>query len=150
MKSKSRGRIFESISLKAPRFFLLSIILCVACSRSEPPTTPLNPAQAASSGRLPNIPAASSPEATLSQTSKAKQAIEKYNLSPISLKCLLFVSTDAGTKNRAAVEVRELHNQKCGGDPSTAPRLFTLEIDLVDGSIWTDAKSLSGDMERLK
>ena len=37
------------------------------------------------------------------------------------------------------VDVREKHNEQCGGDPTTAPRLFSYEIDRRSGKMKTDA-----------
>jgi hypothetical protein len=45
--------------------------------------------------------------------------------------------------------VRERHGGDCGGDPGTAPRLFTIAIDTVTWSVTTDAGSPGGTMEPL-
>jgi hypothetical protein len=39
------------------------------------------------------------------------------------------------------VDVRETHNDRCGGDPETAPRLFTIIVDKQSGAMKTDAES---------
>ena len=38
----------------------------------------------------------------------------------------------------ATVTVREKHGGKCGGAPETAPRQFTMEIDLKTGAVQWD------------
>jgi hypothetical protein len=48
------------------------------------------------------------------------------------------------------VEVRELHNAKCGGDPSTSPRLFNLRITIGGQDVWTDANSPAGEFHKLE
>ena len=41
---------------------------------------------------------------------------------------------DELTRTTATVPVREKHGGKCGGAPETAPRRFTMEIDLKSGA----------------
>jgi len=82
--------------------------------------------------------------------SKAKAAIQKYKLTELSLECLLFEISDFPRERVSFVTVRELHNVQCGGDPMTSPRLFTLRIKTNNGEVWTDAKSLAGEFERLE
>jgi hypothetical protein len=41
---------------------------------------------------------------------------------------------DEATKTTAPVTVREKHGGKCRGAPETAPRRFTMEIDLKTGA----------------
>jgi hypothetical protein len=41
-------------------------------------------------------------------------------------------------KTVATVTVREKHDRKCGGDPGTAPRRFTMEFDLKTGAAQWD------------
>jgi hypothetical protein len=45
---------------------------------------------------------------------------------------------DDVTKTVATVTVREKHGGKCGGAPETAPRRFTMEIDLKTGAAQWD------------
>jgi len=47
------------------------------------------------------------------------------------------------------VDVREKHDATCGGDPATAPRLFSVEVNVATGSVSSDATSLVGEMEPL-
>jgi hypothetical protein len=42
---------------------------------------------------------------------------------------------EEATKTVATVTVREKHGGKCGGAPETAPRRFTMEIDLRPGRL---------------
>jgi hypothetical protein len=44
---------------------------------------------------------------------------------------------EEAVKMAAKVTVREKHGSKCGGAPETAPRRFTMEIDLKTGAaLW--------------
>jgi hypothetical protein len=45
-----------------------------------------------------------------------------------------------------AVDVHELHNKACGGDPAVSPRLFSFEVDRKTGAMTTDALD-AGDPE---
>jgi len=58
-------------------------------------------------------------------------------LSRAELACSSLVLEDT-TKTAATVTVREKHGGKCGGDPETAPRRFTMEIDLRTGTVHWD------------
>lgn len=81
---------------------------------------------------------------------KAKKATKKYNLTKISMSCLIFDKLDEKLDGKEIVDVREKHGDRCGGDPETSPRLFSFGFDELTGEIWSDAKSLLGQMEKLK
>ena len=65
---------------------------------------------------------------------KAFRIITQHHLlSRAELTCSSLV-LDEDTKTTATVTVREKHGGKCGGAPETAPRRFTMEIDLKSGA----------------
>jgi hypothetical protein len=65
---------------------------------------------------------------------KAVRIITQHRLlSRAELTCSSLVLEEA-TKMAATVTVREKHGGKCGGAPETAPRRFTMEIDLKTGA----------------
>ncbi|WP_262299720.1 hypothetical protein [Microvirga sesbaniae] len=65
---------------------------------------------------------------------KAFRIITQHRLlSRAELACSSLVLEEA-TKTVATVTVREKHGGKCGGAPETAPRRFTMEIDLKTGA----------------
>jgi hypothetical protein len=68
---------------------------------------------------------------------KAFRIITQHSLlSRAELACSSLVLEEA-TKTAATVTVREKHGGKCGGAPETAPRRFTMEIDLKTGTaLW--------------
>jgi hypothetical protein len=59
--------------------------------------------------------------------------IQHHLLSRAELACST-LDLDDVTKTAATVTVREKHGGKCGGAPETAPRRFTMEIDLKTGA----------------
>jgi hypothetical protein len=69
---------------------------------------------------------------------KATHIITQHHLlSRAELDCSTLV-LDASTKTVVAVTVREKHDRKCGGTPETAPRRFSLEINLKTGAVLWD------------
>lgn len=81
---------------------------------------------------------------------QAKRISMQYSLTDISLDCLKFILLEGLHDGKVIVDVRELHNETCGGDPVTSPRLYSIGFDKTDSSIWSDAKSLVGQMEPLE
>ena len=78
---------------------------------------------------------------------RAKQTTLKYNLSRITISCLAVKVADEKYEGKPLVNVHEIHDKKCGGDPQTSPRLFSVAFDDRTGEIWSDAKSLVSQME---
>ncbi len=69
---------------------------------------------------------------------KAFRIITQHRLlSRAELACSSLVLDDV-TKAVATVTVREKHGGMCGGAPETAPRRFTMEIDLRTGTAQWD------------
>jgi hypothetical protein len=69
---------------------------------------------------------------------KAFRIITQHRLlSPTELTCSSLI-LDGVTKTVATVTVREKHGGKCGGAAETAPRRFTMEIDLKTGAAQWD------------
>lgn len=78
---------------------------------------------------------------------RAKHVTEKYKLSVIKSTCLSFQVASEKFEDKPLVDVREIHNKECGGDPRTSPRIFSIAFDEKTGEIWSDAKSLVSQME---
>jgi hypothetical protein len=70
---------------------------------------------------------------------RASRIITQHRLlSPAELACSSLVLEEA-TKTAATVTIRENHGGRCEGAPGTAPRRFTMEIDLKTGAAqWDD------------
>ncbi|WKE65321.1 hypothetical protein PVT67_16900 [Gallaecimonas kandeliae] len=79
---------------------------------------------------------------------KAKQLVRQYALTNTPLACLAFEDIGGDADYLAVVDVRELHNEQCPGDPDVSPRLFSVAFD-KEQRVWTDAKSELGQMEPL-
>ena len=69
--------------------------------------------------------------------SQVIQSVERHKLTILKTECLMFMAEK--TKQGYTVDVREKNDAQCGGDPATAPRLFSYEIDRRSGKMKTDA-----------
>ena len=78
----------------------------------------------------------------------AKKVVRDYDLTQIPFQCLKFEDLEGKHEFKAIVDVRELHNEMCRGDRQTSPRLFSIAFD-KNNNVWTDAKSLLGQLEPL-
>ena len=68
----------------------------------------------------------------------------------MKISCLIFKELSGKVEGKVIVDVREKHDGECNGDPITSPRLFSIGFDESSGEIWSDAKSLLGQMEKLE
>ena len=66
----------------------------------------------------------------------ALAALEKHQLTSLKTECLFFDAAEEGDNYQ--IDVREKHDATCGGDPNTAPRLFTLTVAKADGKVSVD------------
>ncbi|WP_018610370.1 hypothetical protein [Uliginosibacterium gangwonense] len=76
----------------------------------------------------------------------AIKVTKAFKLTTIPVEHCLHFYVDQSTDKAGGyvVTVRENHNQECGGDPDTEPRVFDLEIK-PDGQVATDAFPITGD-----
>jgi hypothetical protein len=73
------------------------------------------------------------------------KAIRKNHLTDRDDECLAFQFDARPGEEFYVVEVRENHHYaKCGGDPKTSPRLFTVRVSKKTGKMSTDQGSSSG------
>jgi hypothetical protein len=78
------------------------------------------------------------------------QAIRRSNLVKLADECISYQFDGSSSNDDFLVDVRENHGKpKCGGDPSTAPRLFTVRVGKRTGEMSTDAHSASGEFHPL-
>ncbi|SAM67030.1 hypothetical protein CHUV0807_1698 [Cardiobacterium hominis] len=66
----------------------------------------------------------------------ALAALEKHQLTSLKTECLFFDAAEEGDNYQ--INVHEKHDASCGGDPNTAPRLFTLTVAKADGKVSVD------------
>jgi hypothetical protein len=72
-------------------------------------------------------------------------AIRDHRLTELSVECLAFVEdTTARDDAKIYFDVRERHNEGCGGDPQTSPLLFIIRVDSASGKIETTQGSIDG------
>ena len=81
---------------------------------------------------------------------RAERAVREYQLSEVKLACMKFVVATEPFQRFPTVDVHEVHNQECGGDPATSPRIFSVAFDDKTGAVWSDARSPVGQMEIAK
>lgn len=78
----------------------------------------------------------------------ALDAIARHHLTSLAPACLALMSEDL--TNGWSIDVHELHDDTCGGDPETSPRLFTIDVDATTGAMTTDALDpADGEMQSL-
>jgi hypothetical protein len=68
---------------------------------------------------------------------KAFAAVSRNKLTTLKPDCYRMI-VDKENAKYLELTVREIHNNKCGGDPMVEPRMFGLRIDKKSGRIWTD------------
>lgn len=64
----------------------------------------------------------------------AQAALKKHQLTELKEECLTLVALDP-TAASYPVQVREKHDEHCGGDPATAPVAVHLEVAKADGQV---------------
>ncbi len=80
---------------------------------------------------------------------RAKKVTLTHKLNPIPIICLEFEVVNDRTDEKQIIVVREKHGDGCNGDPSTSPRLFSIVFDDKSNEVWSDAKSLLGQIEKI-
>lgn len=68
-----------------------------------------------------------------------EKSIIKNKLTTLKRECLSF---DDNVDNHDAyyeIDVREIHNEQCGGDPEISPRLFSYKVYKQTGKLCTDS-----------
>jgi hypothetical protein len=122
-------------SARALAFIALALGLASGCRGAKPPAADTTAAGSASAA------ARSAAEDT------ARALIARHSLTRLRPECVTLERTAADSG--VAFDVREKHGAACGGDPATAPRLFTLGLDTLTGAAWSDARSDDGTMRPL-
>ena len=69
---------------------------------------------------------------------KVVKSAKKNNLLHLPIQCVSFYKYEE-TETTFDIDVREKHNEKCGGDPETAPRLFSYQVNKRNGKLCTDS-----------
>lgn len=69
---------------------------------------------------------------------KVIKSVKKNKLLNLPIECVSFYESEEA-KTTFYIDVREKHNKKCGGDPETAPRLFSYQVNKRNGKLCTDS-----------
>jgi hypothetical protein len=144
-------------------YLLVSILLCTflssACSEdgTQQKLKPSEPSVIASDIKpqhKQNSISPTAPEGEKTAESKfiqlARSITVDYQLTTLPLECLEFELLDELIEGKRTIDVRERHSKNCGGDPKTSVRIYSIAIDEATGRIWSDARSLLGQMEVLE
>jgi hypothetical protein len=119
---------------------LAAVLLVAGCTKSSEPAV----------AKVKAEPLAQAPEANASVEDRTvlavSKAIRKNHLTDLEDECLAYQFDASSVKDAYLVDVRENHRlAKCGGDPDTSPRLFSVRVAKSDGSMSTDRGSPSGE-----
>jgi hypothetical protein len=139
-------------SARALAFIALALGLASGCRGAKPPAADTTAAGSASAAAPPATATPSAPGGRAAARSAAEDTaralIARHSLTRLRPECVTLERTAADSG--VAFDVREKHGAACGGDPATAPRLFTLGLDTLTGAAWSDARSDDGTMRPLR
>ena len=111
---------------------LMPCLLTLACKRGGDPA----PTRRASPPSPPASAAAAFDTAAVLDT--LVRVIREQQLTTLAPACYSFEPDRGATPYHFTV--REVHGGACGGDPQTAPRLFSIRWDPTTGDVETDAR----------
>ncbi len=86
------------------------------------------------------------PHETDPVVNQVKQTVEQEKLVPDS-QCIDYFLTRNIKPGVDLVDILEKHDVKCGGDPQTHPRLFSVYVDQKTHRMASDVNDTSGDGE---
>ena len=110
----------------------------VGCTGAKAPAAAAPPAQK-------TAPVASESEEDNAILAVSK-AIRKNKLTTLADECITYRFDGEQVKDAFVVDVSENHSRSsCGGDPNTAPRLFSVRVAKADGAMTTDQGSATGE-----
>lgn len=106
-----------------------------------PAATAAKPAPASSAGTDAD---ADADDAVIERVSVV---IRKHHLTSLKDECIDYLVDDSDGAT-IDIDVHEKHDDRCGGDPNTSPRLFSFKLDRASGQLTTDALDLAdGDFQ---
>ena len=133
---------------------VLALVACSSPSQSQdeqtssPAGQPAAPATVAAPAS--SASAASQPSDDDAVIERVSAVIKKHHLTSLQEECIDYMvdSSDGATVD---IDVHEKHDEKCGGDPNTSPRLFSFKLDRASGQLTTDALDLAdGDFQPIE
>jgi hypothetical protein len=123
--------------------FALATAACSPSSDQAPSSSAGKPAATATVAKpapAVTVPAPASSAASVNDdaaVAKVNDAVERHHLTKLAPDCLDYIIGDE-SPNGIDVDVHEKHDEHCGGDPETSPRLFSFHVDQA-GKLTTDA-----------
>lgn len=78
------------------------------------------------------------------------QAITRNHLTSLAPNCLQLERSSKHETPYFEIYIREKHDEQCGGDPETAPLLFTVRIDRNNQAMSTNANSDEEEFKPIK
>ena len=123
--------------------FALATAACSPSSDQAPSSSTDKPVAAATIAKpAPAVtaPAPASSAASVNDdaaVAKVNDAVQRHHLTSLAPDCLDYIIGDESPKG-IDVDVHEKHDEHCGGDPETSPRLFSFHVDQT-GKLTTDA-----------
>jgi hypothetical protein len=116
---------------------LAALTLTLAACSSGDHDAGKGPAASASAGVDDKPPVLMVPTEEVA-VNDVRASVKKHKWTTLGEDCLSFINYPADAQGYV-VDVHELHNARCGGDPDVSPRLFTYQIDRASGHMQTDA-----------
>lgn len=127
--------------------FALATAACSPSSDQAPPSSADKPAATATVAKPAPAattpapaPATSAPGTSVNDdaaVAKVSDAVQRHHLTSLAQDCLDYIIGDEN-RNGVDIDVHEKHDEHCGGDPETSPRLFSFHVDNA-GKLTTDA-----------
>jgi hypothetical protein len=125
--------------------FALATVACSPSSDQAPAASTDKPAVADTTAKPAPAVTAPAPASAGTATSvnddnavaKVSEAVQRHHLTKLSPDCLDYIIGDE-SQDGVDVDVHEKHDEHCGGDPETSPRLFSFHVDHA-GKLTTDA-----------
>lgn len=126
--------------------FALATVACSPSSDQAPSSSTDKPAATATVAKpapAVTVPAPPSSAAAASSVNddaavaKVNDAVQRHHLTKLAPDCLDYIIGDESPRG-IDVDVHEKHDEHCGGDPETSPRLFSFHVDQA-GKLTTDA-----------
>jgi len=143
-----KDRLFHNVRSFVFIAALLATAGCHGSQREEPTALAATPTPTETPVE-PRRQEAAAPKNDPSEEDKTvlavSNAIRKNHLTDRQDECLAFQFNPNPKKDFFLVDVRENHHYaKCGGDPNTSPRLFSVMVDKKSGKMSTDQGSTDG------
>jgi len=118
---------------------LLSGLFALATAACSPSSDQASPPPA-DKPAAPATVAAPAPATSVNDdtaVAKVNDAVQRHHLTSLKPDCLDYIIGDE-SQDGIDVDVHEKHDEHCGGDPETSPRLFSFHVDHA-GKLTTDA-----------